>query len=128
MTLVASKPAASWPWLKSYPAGIDWRTEFKPRPLYRLLDDAAARFGDKPCIDFMDRRWSFSDIKALYSNRQVQIGTDDQRRPLYESLGSYWLGHANRRAANRWSNGCVDFQARPGRRRTDRRLLRRHPI
>jgi long-chain acyl-CoA synthetase len=65
MTLVASKPAASWPWLKSYPAGIDWRTEFKPRPLYRLLDDAAARFGDKPCIDFMDRRWSFSDIKAL---------------------------------------------------------------
>ena len=65
MTLVASKPAASWPWLKSYPPGIDWRTEFKPRPLYRLLDDAAARFGDKPCIDFMDRRWSFSDIKAL---------------------------------------------------------------
>ena len=41
MTLVASKSAASWPWLKSYPRGIDWQTQFTPRPLYRLLDDAA---------------------------------------------------------------------------------------
>ena len=65
MTLVASKPAASWPWLKSYPPGIDWQAELKPRPLYRLLDDAAARHGDKSCIDFLDRRWSFAQIKAL---------------------------------------------------------------
>ena len=65
MTSIASKPAASWPWLKSYPPGIDWRTEFKPRPLYRLLDDAAARYGGKPCIDFLDRRWSFTEIKEL---------------------------------------------------------------
>jgi len=65
MTLVASKPAASWPWLKSYPPGIDWQTEFTPRPLYHLLDDAAARHGDKPCIDFLDRRWSFTEVKEL---------------------------------------------------------------
>ena len=65
MTLVASKPAASWPWLKSYPPGIDWQTPLKPRPLYRLLDDAAARFGAKSCIDFLDRRWTFAEVKAL---------------------------------------------------------------
>lgn len=65
MTLVASKPAAAWPWLKSYPPGMDWHTELKPRPLYHLLDDAAARHGDGPCIDFLDRRWSFAEIKDL---------------------------------------------------------------
>jgi long-chain acyl-CoA synthetase len=65
MSTIASKPAVSWPWLKSYPPGIDWRTEFEPRPLYRLLDDAAARYGDKSCIDFLDRRWSFTDVKKL---------------------------------------------------------------
>ena len=80
MTTVASRPAASWPWLKSYPPGIDWRMEFKPRPLYRLLDDAAARFGDKPCIDFLDRRWSFTDVKAL-SDRFARGLVDQGVRP-----------------------------------------------
>jgi long-chain acyl-CoA synthetase len=65
MTLVASKPAVSWPWLKSYPRGIAWQTAFTPRPLYHLLDDAAARYGNKPCIDFLDRLWSFTEVKEL---------------------------------------------------------------
>ncbi|MGH6892232.1 MAG: long-chain-fatty-acid--CoA ligase [Dongiaceae bacterium] len=65
MALVASKKAASWPWLKSYPPGIDWHTRFQPRPLYRLLDEAAARHGAKSCIDFLDRRWSFAQIKEM---------------------------------------------------------------
>ncbi len=65
MTLVSAKPAASWPWLRSYPPGIDWHTEFRARPLYRLLDEAAARHGPKPCIDFLDRRWSFTEVKEL---------------------------------------------------------------
>src|SRR5690348_4032492 len=65
MTVVVSKLAATWPWLKSYPPGIDWRAEFTPRPLYRLLDEAAARYGSGSCIDFLDRRWSFTEIKEL---------------------------------------------------------------
>ncbi|WP_119301520.1 long-chain-fatty-acid--CoA ligase [Dongia deserti] len=65
MTHVSSKPAASWPWLRSYPPGIDWHTRFTPRPLYRLLDEAAGHYGPKPCIDFLDRRWSFTEIRQL---------------------------------------------------------------
>ena len=56
---------AQWPWLKSYPPGIDWQARFQPRPLYRLLDEAAAQHGPKPCIDFLDRHWSFTEIKEL---------------------------------------------------------------
>ena len=42
MALVAPH-LAPWPWQKSYPPGIDWDARIEPRPLYRLLDDAAAR-------------------------------------------------------------------------------------
>ncbi|MBL9033850.1 MAG: long-chain fatty acid--CoA ligase [Rhodospirillaceae bacterium] len=56
---------AQWPWLRSYPSGIDWDTRFRPRPLHHLLDTAAAQHGAKPCIDFLDRRWSYDEIKAL---------------------------------------------------------------
>ena len=31
-------------------------------PVYALLDDAAARFGDRPCIDFMGRGYDYADI------------------------------------------------------------------
>lgn len=64
MALVAPQ-MAQWPWQGSYPPGIDWQTRFQPRPLYRLLDEAAAKHGDKPCIDFLDRRWSYDEIKGL---------------------------------------------------------------
>ena len=64
MALVAPQ-MAPWPWQGSYPPGIDWDAPIRPRPLYRLLDDAAAKHGDKSCIDFLDRRWSYAEIKEL---------------------------------------------------------------
>jgi long-chain acyl-CoA synthetase len=44
---------------------MDWHARMEPRPLYQLLDEAARRFGPKPCIDFLDRRWSFQEVKDL---------------------------------------------------------------
>lgn len=64
MALVAPQ-MAQFPWQASYPPGIAWDTRIQPRPLHRLLDDAAAQHGAKPCIDFLDRRWSFAEIKEL---------------------------------------------------------------
>ena len=62
---VPAPQKAQWPWQKSYPSGIDWQTRFQPRPLYRLLDAAAEKHGPKSCIDFLDRHWSFNEIKTL---------------------------------------------------------------
>jgi long-chain acyl-CoA synthetase len=53
------------PWLKSYPAGIDWAAPIAPKPLTRILDNAAAEFGSRPCVDFLDRQWSFEAILDL---------------------------------------------------------------
>ena len=77
MTLVSSKPAASWPWLRSYPPGVDWHAQLTPRPLYQLLDEAAGHFGPKSCIDFLDRRWSFTEVKELsdrFARGLIELG------------------------------------------------------
>jgi long-chain acyl-CoA synthetase len=51
-------------WLKSYPAGIDWAAPIAPKPLPRILDNAAAEFGSRPCVDFLDRQWTFAEIHS----------------------------------------------------------------
>ena len=45
----------SHPWEETYPANVDWHAPLPTGPLHRLLDEAVARFGDRPAIDFMDR-------------------------------------------------------------------------
>lgn len=52
-------------WLKSYPPGIDWSMAIEDRPLYALLDDAVARFGDRVCADFMDKTFTYREIGDL---------------------------------------------------------------
>ncbi len=54
-----------WPWLKSYPAGIEWHTDYPGRPIHELIVDAAATHAEKPCLDFMGRGYSYRDIRDL---------------------------------------------------------------
>ncbi|MEO1248711.1 MAG: long-chain fatty acid--CoA ligase [Pseudomonadota bacterium] len=53
------------PWLKSYPADIKWEFEAQHRPVFDLLDDAVARFADRPCTDFMDRKTTYGEMGAM---------------------------------------------------------------
>ena len=53
------------PWEKSYPAGVSWHAEFPRRPLYEMLDDAVAKYRDRPLCDFMGRRFTYGEIGAL---------------------------------------------------------------
>ncbi len=52
-------------WERSYPAGVDWRMPIPVSPLPNLLDEAAARFADNPCMDFLDKKYSYRETKAL---------------------------------------------------------------
>jgi long-chain acyl-CoA synthetase len=61
----AAFPAAERPWLAGYPAAIDWAAEIPVAPLNRLLDDAVARFPERPCIDFLDRTFTYREIGGL---------------------------------------------------------------
>jgi long-chain acyl-CoA synthetase len=53
------------PWLKSYPPEVDWAAEIPVKPLYALLDDAAALHASDACVEFRGRHFTFSEIKLL---------------------------------------------------------------
>ena len=55
----ASSP---YPWLKSYPANVDWFQQFTPTPLPSLLDNAAARFGERPATSFFGQTMTYAEL------------------------------------------------------------------
>ncbi|MBP2303479.1 long-chain-fatty-acid--CoA ligase [Azospirillum picis] len=64
---VCPGPAATsrHPWLAGYPAGIAWDQTFPPMPLHQLFEEAAGRYADRPCLDFLGRRYSYGEVLAL---------------------------------------------------------------
>ncbi len=55
----------SHPWLKSYPAGLDWTAPVEVAPIPHILDDAVTKWGDCPAIDFMGRNIAYRELGAL---------------------------------------------------------------
>ena len=53
---------------RSYPADVDWAAPFPEHPLDRLLDDAVRRFPDRPCLDFLDRKYTFREAGNLVAD------------------------------------------------------------
>ncbi|HZW19914.1 long-chain fatty acid--CoA ligase [Noviherbaspirillum sp.] len=59
------KRSRDFPWIKSYPPGIHWDAELQTMPVQQLLDDAAEKWPDNPALDFMGRRFTYQELKAL---------------------------------------------------------------
>lgn len=53
------------PWLEHYDEGVSPTIDYPRIPLYRLLDEAAARYPDRPCTNFFGKRLSYSKVKEL---------------------------------------------------------------
>ena len=64
-TEVPSGLSAARPWLSAYPEGVDWAFDEAPGTLSAILDEAVRRFGAKPALDFLGRRWSYAELGAL---------------------------------------------------------------
>lgn len=64
----AAEPGAqtvSYPWRESYPKGISWHLDLEPRPLFSIVDEAAAKFGKRPCLNFLGKRLSYRKVSRL---------------------------------------------------------------
>jgi long-chain acyl-CoA synthetase len=53
------------PWIKSYPAGVRWDIDIDPIPVPRILDDAIARWPDRPALEFMGKRLTYREVGGL---------------------------------------------------------------
>ncbi|MGE0808587.1 MAG: long-chain fatty acid--CoA ligase [Burkholderiaceae bacterium] len=61
------------PWLNAYPPGIRWDAELAQFPLSELLASAVRRWPERPAIDFMGRKLSFSELDALVDRAAVGL-------------------------------------------------------
>lgn len=57
--------ARPYPWEASYPPGLDWDVRIEPRPLTAILDDAAARYPERPCLSFHRKQYRYKEVEAL---------------------------------------------------------------
>ena len=53
------------PWTRSYPAALKWDAPIRQRPVQNILDDAVARWPDKPAVDFMGRVFTYREVGAM---------------------------------------------------------------
>jgi long-chain acyl-CoA synthetase len=54
-----------YPWLKKYPEAIDWAAEIELRPVYSILDNTCAKYGDRPAFDFLGKKYNWRQIGDL---------------------------------------------------------------
>ena len=55
---------SEYPWLKLYPATIDWKATIPLHPVHELLDRAARDYGDRPAFDFLGKKSTWAELNA----------------------------------------------------------------
>lgn len=70
-------------WLQHYDSAVAPHLEYPHIPVYRLLDDTAARIGARPCANFFGRRFTYGQIKSLSDGlaagaRRLGVGKGDR--------------------------------------------------
>ena len=63
----ATDTAESLPWLRSYPPGIEWGAPIplKLKHAGPARAEVVVRYGERACIDFLGRRYSYAEIGRL---------------------------------------------------------------
>ncbi len=52
-------------WDKVYPDDVDWSGNFTAKPLYALIDDAVSQFPHRPAIDFLGRKFTYTQVSDM---------------------------------------------------------------
>jgi long-chain acyl-CoA synthetase len=52
-------------WDKSYAPGVEWSASIVSAPLWALIDGAVSKYGDRPAIDFLGRKYSYKVLGRL---------------------------------------------------------------
>jgi long-chain acyl-CoA synthetase len=59
------KTYAERPWVGSYPSSVRWEIEPDSQVVPTLLDEAVARFSDRPCVYFLGRKITYAKLGEL---------------------------------------------------------------
>jgi long-chain acyl-CoA synthetase len=54
-----------YPWVKSYPAGVQWEQTFTPKSVPDMLAASVSRHGSRTCTNFLGKTLTYSEIGKL---------------------------------------------------------------
>lgn len=63
------------PWTKSYPDGVRWDAAVVPSAVQQVLDEAVAKWPDRPAIDFMGRRLTYGELGSVVARAAKGLQT-----------------------------------------------------
>ncbi len=52
-------------WTKKYPKDVNWDTDIKGKPLTTILDNTVEQYGNRPCIDFLGKEFTYKKISQM---------------------------------------------------------------
>ncbi|CAN5759900.1 long-chain fatty acid--CoA ligase [soil metagenome] len=61
-----------YPWIKSYPQGVHWDADLPVSMLPQLLENAVAKWADRPALEFMGKKTTYRELQDLVN--QAAIG------------------------------------------------------
>lgn len=61
----SSVSSSSYNWTSYYPKGLSWDAVIPSKPLFKILDEAAAAYADRPAIDCEGTHLSYAELGAL---------------------------------------------------------------
>lgn len=65
MSKTSKSSSPDYPWLKSYPEGIHWKTSLHGESLAELFDRSVSRYGNRECINFLGNSISYNELSQL---------------------------------------------------------------
>ncbi len=85
-----------YPWEDSYPPEVDWRAEIRVKPVTDILDSAVADFPDKPCLEFLGKRYDYKTVGKLVNKlakglQDIGVGPGDSVGLLLPNCPYYVL-------------------------------------
>ncbi len=54
-----------YPWENSYPGNLNWDLDIAPGTVSGMFDRTMAEYADKPCLEFLGKRYSYQEIDEL---------------------------------------------------------------
>lgn len=94
--MAPSIPLEPRSWLMQYDPQVPPKLDYPLMPIYNLLDETAASRPDRPCVNFLGRRFTYQQITESSDHAPiVASGTSQstslgkvERKTSHETLGS----------------------------------------
>lgn len=64
------------PWIKSYPADVDYNAEITPGSMVDLFDASVKKYADRTCLNFMGKKLTYREVGDMVN--QFAKGLQDQ--------------------------------------------------